>query len=324
MGAAVSVKESRRERESRRRPKRRGIVGQRERRDAERTVRSMAVTLLRWTLRSGGKLVDVARRLFMSPHTLREWWERWKDGKMEVKAVGRKAETGERWQRDLVLNLLYALGPGVGVPTLKHFLPELGWDQLREMKERYLRAYKRGQKTLIHTLKWLEPGRVYAMDFTVPPLPIDGVADEILRVRDLASRFHIEALAALKSDSDTVIDLLTALFAWHGAPLVMKCDNGSSFTSEKARRFLEENGVLLMVSPPGTPTWNGACEAGVGEVKLWTFYEGARHARPYQWTGDDLEAGKCRSNEIPCSDDPFGRTPRERFETRTPVTQRER
>jgi transposase InsO family protein len=324
MEAAVAVKESRRERRKRRRPKRRGIVGQKKRRMDERMIRSMAVALLRWALLRGKTLLEVAKRLLMSPCTLKEWLKKWRDGKMAVKEVGRPPDRGERWYRDLVVALFGLLGPGTGIPTFRSLLPEMSRGELEEIKERYVRIFKAKNKVTYHVLNWTRPGAIWAMDHTWPPMPIDGMFDQLLLVRDLSSRDILSSLPVEDADSATVISLLSALFAWYGTPLVIKSDNGGAFISDDVRKFLRENGVHLLLSPPGTPSYNGCCESGCGSVKLYSFHEAARNDRPYAWTPDDVEAGRCRSNIIPRPDDPQERTPDQIFEAREPVTDGER
>lgn len=324
MEAAVAVKESRRERSRRRRPKRRGIVGQRERRVNERTVRVVVLALLRWALARGKTLREAAERLLMSPRTLKAWLKRWVDDRMKVKAVGRKPDRGERWHRDLAFALFDLLGPGTGIPTFRCLLPEMSRGELEEIKERYVRIYKSKNKVTYRMLRWTRPGAIWAMDHTWAPMPVDGVFDLLLLVRDLASREILSSLPVETDDSRTVISLLRGLFAWHGKPLLIKSDNGSAFTAQAVRDFLEENGVHLLLSPPGTPQFNGSCEAGCGSVKSYAFHEAARNDRPHAWTPDDVEAGRCRSNIIPRQDDPANRTPDEIFASREPVSQGER
>ncbi|MHC4778989.1 MAG: DDE-type integrase/transposase/recombinase [Planctomycetota bacterium] len=324
MEAAFAVKEDRRERSKRRRPKRRGIVGQRRRREGERRVRSMAVALLRWALQKGKTVHESANRLLLSPFTLREWQRRWGCDKMAVKELGRPPERGEVKQRELVFALFGLLGPGVGVPTLRSLLPDMPRRELEEIKERYTRIFKAKNRVTYRVLNWTRPGAVWAMDHTWPPMDVDGQFDRLLLVRDLSSRNILSSLPVEGEDSETVIHLLSALFAWYGTPLVIKSDNGSAFTSDETRRFFRDNGVYLLLSPPGTPKFNGSCEAGCGAVKLYSFHEAARNDRPYAWTPDDVEAGRCRSNIIPRQDDPGERTPDRLFEMRRPVTPGER
>lgn len=324
MEAAVSVKASRQERAKRRRPKRRGIVGQRKRRENERTVRSMAVALARKALLLGMKVKDVARRLFLSPLTLQDWVRKWRDDRMKVKEVGRKADRGERWKRDLVVALFAELGPGAGIGTLRILLPEMSRGELEEIKERYVRIFKAKNKITYPMLRWTRPGAVWAMDHTWAPMAVDGEFDLLLLVRDLGSRCVLSSLPVSDTETSTVIDLLRALFSWYGKPLAIKSDNGGAFSSWEMREFLRGEGVFLLLSPPGTPRYNGSCEVGCGSVKLYSFHEAARNDRPFAWTADDVEAGRCRGNIIPRQDDPHGRTPSQLFASRLPVTEGER
>ena len=90
--------------------------------------------------------------------------------------------------------------------------------------------------------------------------------------------------------------MLRALVAQHGAPLVLKADNGGAFTADDTRAFLGEHVVTLLLSPAYTPSHNGACEAGNGSIKHLTHHLACRHDRPEQWTLDDLEAARPLAN----------------------------
>jgi hypothetical protein len=70
------------------------------------------------------------------------------------------------------------------------------------------------------------------------------------------------------------------------------------------------------MSPPYTPEYNGACEAGIGSIKLRAHLESARHDRPGQWTCDDIEAARLMANETAR---PRG-TPKQSWNGREPVT----
>ena len=49
----------------------------------------------------------------------------------------------------------------------------------------------------------------------------------MLTVRDLASGCTLAAMAVASEDAITTIDVLRALFAQYGPPLLLKADNGS-------------------------------------------------------------------------------------------------
>ena len=63
----------------------------------------------------------------------------------------------------------------------------------------------------------------------------------------------------------------------HGPPLVVKSDNGSVFGAPAMETLLHDFGVLHLFSPPGTPSYNGAIEAGIGSLKARSEAHAARH-----------------------------------------------
>ena len=69
-------------------------------------------------------------------------------------------------------------------------------------------------------------------------------------VRDLSSAKELWALPMLGKDAKTVVDSLTALAQWYGAPLVLKADNDGVFGARTVKDWAEANGVLMLYSPP--------------------------------------------------------------------------
>jgi hypothetical protein len=59
------------------------------------------------------------------------------------------------------------------------------------------------------------------------------------------------------------------------------------------RQLLERWGVTSLRSPPLTPTYNGAVEAGMGSLKARIAAIAAQHGRATAWTHDDLDAALC-------------------------------
>ena len=70
--------------------------------------------------------------------------------------------------------------------------------------------------------------------------------------------------------AEAAVGVLAGLFAEHGAPLVLKTDNGSGLAAEPVRGLLQGHGVQALFSPPRTPQYNGSAEAGIGAVKVRT------------------------------------------------------
>jgi transposase InsO family protein len=216
---------------------------------------------------------------------------------MAIRPRGRPVARVDRDTRTAILAAFGLLGPDVGLGMLRDLFPDVARAELLEVKDRYARVHRRGKSFVVTALRWRRPGSVWAMDFANPPRPIDGIYDKLFIVRDLPSGEILLALPAEREITAVVIDALEALFTWHGPPVVLKCDNGSPFTAEETRAFLQNRGVLPLYSPPGTPRYNGSVEAGIGMLKTHAHYESARQDRPGQWTSDDLEAARCRMND---------------------------
>jgi transposase InsO family protein len=243
---------------------------------------------------------------------------------MRLKPRGRPVDRADREARQAILLMFSLMGPTVGLPTLQDIFPDIARSQLVEMQRRYRFAYRKNNRVLLHALRWTRPGSVWAMDFSDAPCAIDGTYEKILMVTDLASREKLFALPAVSADAITTRQALEALFRWHEAPLVMKSDNGSSFVAEEVTEFLRSHGVLPLLSPPGTPRYNGSVEAGIGSVKTRAHYESARHDRPGVWTCGDVEAARLAANETGHPEGQHCPTPDVAWSRREPVTLEER
>lgn len=95
-----------------------------------------------------------------------------------------------------------------------------------------------------------------------------GKKSEMILVQDECSRYKTgHALCSGPASGKDVRKLLEELFQTHGAPLVLKRDGGSIFDEDSVRALLDEWGVLSLVSPPGTPRYNGKMERAVRDVR---------------------------------------------------------
>jgi transposase InsO family protein len=124
--------------------------------------------------------------------------------------------------------------------------------------------------------------------------------------------------------ADHALKVLKSLVAQHGLPLVLKSDNGSAFVHHRFQNWLQDNAITTLFSPVATPSYNGACEAGIGGMKQRTLQLSARDDRMLQWTSDDLYGAQLWANEYHY---PYGLaagTPAERFAARLTVTDEER
>jgi hypothetical protein len=150
--------------------------------------------------------------------------------------------------------------------------------------------------------------------------PIDDHWPHLFAVRDLASSCQLGWQPVLDETAETTIEALHCLFLEHGPPLVLKSDNGSGFIAEAMRRFLECWGVLPLFSPPYTPEYNGAIEAGNFALKTRTQNEAARQGRNGHWTADDAEVARRMANELTYPRGPLGPTRQECLRTSPPIS----
>ena len=110
----------------------------------------------------------------------------------------------------------------------------------------------------------------------------------------------------------------------YGTPWVLKSDNGSAFGAPAVATLLHNFGVLSLFSPPRTPSYNGAIEAGIGSLKARTAAHAARHGRPGCWTWDDVAGARLEANENARPRGLTGPTPDEAWAARASIPTSER
>lgn len=243
---------------------------------------------------------------------------------MALRPRGRPPNRGTRQQRNEAFKLIRRLGPHIGLPTLRGQGTGLCRAELHEMLARYRGVWRRKQRTWMTRLHWNTPGSVWAMDFTQPDCPVDGVFDRVLAVRDLASGYVLLAKPCTSENSETVLQSLAALFTQYGPPLVLKSDNGPAFREQRVKTLLDEKLVLPLFSPAYWPRYNGACEAGMGSLKQRVKYLADLNVRPLVWTSDDLEHARHQANETSRPRGWNKPTPAEAWQCRTPLDEQQR
>lgn len=309
---------------SKKQSRRRGLPRQRRQLRCERNVRKAVVALCRAYRRRGMSRREIARRIRLSESTLRRWELQWRRDRMDLKPRGRPPDVADRETRKEVLVMMAVLGPDVGLPTLRHEFPDVARGELRELQRHARRAYRRRRRWLVHMLHWTRAGAVWAMDFSDPPAPIDGLYPKLFCVRDLASGRQLLALPCLDKSTETVLAALRSLTRWMGAPFVLKCDNEGAFRSEEIQAWARGLGLRILYSPPHTPEYNGSIEAGIGSIKTRAHHEAARQGRPGEWTCDDVEAALQQANTTARPRGHRGPTPQEMWIDRIPIGKTER
>jgi transposase InsO family protein len=270
----------------------RGRARQRPRRQAEAAARGRVVAAAEWARAHGWARPAVAARLTVSARSVRRWSAR----AARPAARGRPVVRPAAAVREAVLAKLAEWGPRVGVGRLREAFPQVARAELADLRDRYrrvLRDQKRGRQA---RLTWTRPGSAWAADFAWPPAAIEGRYPRLLSVRDLASGVQLAWQPAAGEAAAAACAVLAGLMREHGAPLVLKVDNGAAFDSAALHKLLSQHGVEGLYSPPYTPQYNGSAEAGVGAMKGRTEARALARGAPGEWTWDDTEAARQEAN----------------------------
>jgi Integrase core domain len=196
---------------------------------------------------------------------------------------------------DHVMRAAILLGASpIAVAPLQRWCPTVS----RRAVAAWLRRYRRDQRRGYRRLTWTQHGRVWAMDFSQPTVPVDGRYRYVLHVRDLASRYQLAALPVPRATTPAVCDLLRALTAAHDAPLVLKVDNGSAFVSCDLSAWADAVGTRVLYSPPRYPRYNGSIEGSIGGISTRAHHAAAAAGHPEYWTIDDVELARAQANLV--------------------------
>jgi transposase InsO family protein len=311
--------------------KRRGPAGQRRQRQLEGNVRQKAADFCLWLKGLGGTNTEAADLLDIAARTLRQWGHDHRCANLEVVPRGRPVSRAPVGERQAVLDFVKEADRRVGVPALHTAFPSLGRNELADLLTRRRQAVRERYHETIHVLHWQQPGRVWAIDFAEPSLlgasrslpPVDGLHPYVMAVRDLASGYQLAWLPIGETTAETTQAALAHLFDVHGAPLVLKMDNGSAFRAEALRDFLQEKSVIELYSPPHRPSYNGSIEAAIGSLKTRTEQQAAEAGHPGRWQSADLAAALVEANQS----QPrhlHGATPTDAWDQRASITGVER
>ena len=293
-------------------------------RQREYELRGNVASLLNWTQSRGITFSQTAGRLRLAPRTLRQWRRAWREASSQPLPLGRPCLRAPRALRNEVIALLDELGPATGVPTLRDCFPTLARAELEDLVRRYRRVWRKRHQQALHVLHWQAPGAVWAMDFSQATYRVEGKDRYLLAVRDLASGQQLLWWPTPAINTDETLAALSFLFAEHGAPLVLKTDNGSPFCADQTLEFLRQADVIPLFSPPRMPRYNGAVEAGIGSLKTRTDHHAAHHGRAGHWTLDDLSAAQAQANTEARPHGPTGPSPEAMWTTRRRLSAEER
>jgi transposase InsO family protein len=267
---------------------------------------------------------NTASRLGLNSRTVADWVRRWNKDGLSITPKGPKAARIDDTTLANIETFLWNMGGAIGTPALVAAFPREPRRQLEALARAWRKRAIEGKTIITHTLKWGTVGAVWAIDFTEPPLPVDGLFPWILVVRDLASGYRLAARPVRNADAWHTRALLIELFEQHGPPLIMKHDNGKHFCNDTIDRLLAIRGVVSLVSPKYYPQYNGALEAGIGSIKTYTSHLAASQGHPGWWTCDDVEGAVILGNDLCRTWGQYCPTATWMWKSRKPITEQQR
>ena len=259
----------------------------------------------------------------MPARTLRQWRQGLAGAPADVTILGRPQARCTPAQGEQVMAMLHGLGPWVGVPAVCAQVPAAPRAEVRDLVRVFRHLWASRHPRVRQVLHWHWPGAVWAVDLHEPGQRIDGLYPYVLAVRDLASGLQLAWAPLLDATSAAVVRALAVLFIVHGAPLVLKSDNGSAFLAEALKGLLRRWQVWPLYSPPGRPGYNGAIEAAIGSLTTRTQFQAYCHGHAGRWTVADLDAAREVANTTSRPRGRNGPTPAEVWAERRPPTRAE-
>lgn len=156
--------------------KKRGMERQQEIRYLEAEIRKTALVTSKWMVVHYHKTwEESAQSLCIATSTLRKWRNlRKEDKKLKPKARGRRPMSITAAEQAEIEILLCLLGPSTSIEKLREFFPSVPKEQLTEIRSNFGDFFKEKLKWVVNSMKWANPGTVWAMDYTKPPCLIEG------------------------------------------------------------------------------------------------------------------------------------------------------
>jgi len=128
------------------------------------------------------------------------------------------------------------------------------------LQRRLTSARKRAGIPTVAPVEADAPNVVWALDFQFDSTT-DGRAVKIASMVDEHTRLSLLHLVERSITAPRLVKALKAAFAGHGAPLVLRMDNGPEMISKALRQFCADSTVGVSFIPPGTPWNNGHIES---------------------------------------------------------------
>lgn len=173
---------------------------------------------------------------------------------------------------------------------LRRMIPGLPRNSVAAYVRRWRRVSKRRRQRRWCRLQWNVPGAVWALDGTWLDRPVQGGSRRALVVAELCSKQTL-CLQSVPGERAVAAErVLQELIERHGAPLVLKVDNGSAFVAKRFEAFCRGYGITLLHSPVRRPRWNGTCEVSGRWAKQRAYAAAARRVAEAALCQADLDA----------------------------------
>jgi hypothetical protein len=130
---------------------------------------------------------------------------------------------------------------------------------------------------------------VWAIDGTWFDSPVASLGRRALVVVELNTKDVLTMPSVSGEKVKEVLACLYELIRKHGAPLVLKLDNGPGFVARRLKRFCRRLGITLLYSPARRPSYNGTCEVSVRWSKERVEAAAATRGEPGGLLPADLE-----------------------------------
>lgn len=289
-------------------------------RDAESSHRLHVLGVVGQGLAAGLQRPVALEAAGISPSTWRHW-RRWQQAAAPPLANrGRPPRCASRAERLAATRFLVEHGSQVPLHALREHLPTVARAELVDLRRRYRRISRWHLDRFRGRLVWKHVGAVWAIDFTEPKELIGGTDRWILAIRDLASGYQLAWLSCAQATAEGVVEVLTALFLEHGAPLVLKSDNGCQFIAQVTLTLLVQWQVVPLFNPPRRPAYNGGLERTHPILKGYTAAAAQAQGRPAALLPEDLETGRLNANRFTRKLGAKGPTADEMWRARPPIT----
>lgn len=155
-----------------------------------------------------------------------------------------------------------------GLPGLYvEYRDQISRRALQALNSEVRREVFREKADALMRIEWKAPRLIWAID----DLRVKGLGVQWNQVQDMGSRYKFLPGVTVgrrgPMGGQDVAARLVRLFAGHGAPLVLKRDNGGNLNHEAVEEVLAAYGVIPLNSPTYYPRYNGGIEVGQREVR---------------------------------------------------------